>query len=145
MRTPYSQIYVHLVWSTWDRAPLVTEELRTPVFACFQAECHSLGAELLAVGGMEDHVHLLVRFPTTVAVADLVKQLKGASTHMVTHRLAPGTTFRWQGGYGAFTISRGHLQKVRDYIRDQQQRHGEGLIDPVIEPPSSPSEPPPPS
>lgn len=119
MRAPYTQLYLHLVWSTWNRLPLLVPRAQSTAYDSFRAECEQMGAAALAVGGMLDHVHLLVRFPTTVSVAGLVKQVKGASSRLLSLQLADaGRPFKWQGGYGAFTVSRSHVPRVRAYIRD---------------------------
>jgi putative transposase len=88
LRRAGNAVYVHLVWGTWDRLPLVTEALRPMIYRAIGAACAEMGAEVVALGGIEDHVHLLVHLPATVAVADLAKRVKGASSHLVTH--APG-------------------------------------------------------
>jgi REP element-mobilizing transposase RayT len=105
VRQPFTQIYVHLIWSTWDRLPLISPELREAIHACIQAECRELKADVLALGGVEDHVHLLVRLPTTLPVATLAKQVKGAPSHLVTHRLEHQDGFKWQGGLGALVAA----------------------------------------
>jgi putative transposase len=133
VREPFTQLYVHLVWATWDRLPLLDEEFRAPVYACLQAECRELKVEIVAMGGVEDHVHLLVRLPTTVTIAQLVKQLKGSSSHLVTHRLPKPDGFKWQGGYGAFTVSKADVPRVQDYILNQEQHHREGRLDAEVE------------
>jgi len=127
------QVYIHLNWATWDRLPLLSDELRPDVYACIQAGCDALGAEVLAIGGTEDHVHLLVRLPTTVSVATLVKQVKGASSHMVTHELIPENGFRWQGAYGAFSVSRSDVSRVCDYIARQEEHHRDQILDHDLE------------
>lgn len=134
MRRPWTELYLHLVWATWDRLPLITEVIRGPVYACIQAECKSLGAEVIAVGGVDDHVHLLVRVPASLAPAMLVKQAKGASSHLVNHQLDPGTVFKWQGGYGAFSVSKRLVPKVRDYILRQEEHHRSGTTHAAVEP-----------
>jgi REP element-mobilizing transposase RayT len=123
MRGVYLKLYVHLVWSTWDRLPLITPELAGPIYRCFLSECSGQGVEMLAAGGMPDHVHVLVKIPSTVTIAVLVKQLKGVSSHLVSHVLAPGSYFRWQGSYAAFSVSRWDVAKIRGYIRRQKQHH----------------------
>ncbi len=133
MREPYTQLYLHLVWATWDRLPLLIPELQAPVYGCIQVECHSLKAEVIALGGVVDHVHLLVRFPTTISVADLVKQVKGSSSHLVTHRLPVPEGFKWQGAYGAFTLSKAEVPRIRDYILNQEQHHAEATLDAELE------------
>jgi REP element-mobilizing transposase RayT len=128
MREPYHQLYVHLVWSTWDRLPSLTPDRQKAAFACIQAECKEMGVEPVALGGVEDHVHLLVRIPPTVAVSALVKQVKGVSSHLLTHAV-PGTDgFRWQGGYGAFTIAKAGVPEVVEYVRSQQEHHQSGSV-----------------
>lgn len=133
MREPYTQLYLHLVWATWDRLPLLTEKLRPPVYGCIQAECKQLEANVLAVGGIADHVHLLVRIPTTITVAALVKQVKGASSHLVNQRLMARDSFKWQGGYGAFTVSKADVPRVRDYILHQEEHHRAKTLDDDLE------------
>jgi REP element-mobilizing transposase RayT len=125
MRGSYTQLYVHLVWSTWDRLPLVTPAIQEQVYACIIASCEKLSVQVIAIGGIEDHVHLLVRIPSTVSIAEVVKQVKGASSHLVTHVLVPGEFFKWQGAYGAFAISKNHVNRVRDYVLNQKEHHRE--------------------
>jgi putative transposase len=128
MRAPYTQLYVHLVWATWDRWPWLEPELRTAIYAAIQAQANRVGADLAAIGGMPDHVHVVTRFPTTISIADLVRKLKGATSHLVTHEVRPGESFRWQGGYGAFTISKSGLPRVREYVLNQEQHHTAGSL-----------------
>ena len=129
MREPWTQLYVHLVWACWDRLPLLSKEIEQSIYACIQEECFRLRCESIAIGGTEDHVHLLTRFPTTITIADLTKQVKGSSSHLITHRLAHREPFKWQGAYGAFTVSRAEVPRVRAYILNQKQHHREGTLD----------------
>jgi len=123
MREPYTQLYIHLVWATWDRLPLITSEVERMVYGNIQAKCADLGAALVSIGGTENHVHVLVRLPATISVADLVKHLKGASSHLVTHRAPSPTPFKWQGGYGAFTLGKEQVEACRRYIARQREHH----------------------
>ena len=123
MRRNLTAVYIHLVWGTWDRLPLLTDELLPAVYRAIGAKATELGASMVAVGGTEDHVHLLVRLPMTLAIADLVKGVKGSSAHLVTHELAPGTSFKWQGSYGAFSVSPRQRAQVTDYIARQREHH----------------------
>jgi putative transposase len=127
------QLYVHLNWATWDRLPLLAGELKSAVYACIQAECNMLRAEVIAIGGTEDHVHLLVRLPTTVSVASLAKQVKGASSHWVTHGLTQEDGFKWQGSYGAFSVSAADVPRIRDYVLNQEAHHRDQTLDDDLE------------
>jgi putative transposase len=88
----------------------------------------------LAIGGVADHVHLLVRFPTSVSLARLVQQLKGSSSHLVNH-LHPEVRrrFRWQGGYSAFTLARRDVPAVSRYILRQEEHHRSRKLSPALE------------
>lgn len=127
MRTPYTQVYVHLVWATWDRQPLLNGEAEAAAYACIRTECSVMGVEVVALGGLEDHVHLLVRLPMTLAIASVVKQVKGASSHMLTHKVGY-EDFKWQGAYGAFSVEKKSVPMVQHYVECQKARHADGSL-----------------
>jgi REP element-mobilizing transposase RayT len=113
--------------------PLLDGSFQQAIYACIHAECNMLNVEVLALGGVEDHVHLLARLPTSVAVPDVAKQMKGSSSHLATHGLGH-TGFKWQEGYSAFSVSRWDVPKIADYIRGQEEHHRLHLTKPVLEP-----------
>ena len=135
MRAPYTQLYLHLVWATWDRHAFLVREVRQAVYECIQAECVNLRVDVIAIGGIEDHVHLLVRVPPTIAPADLVKRVKGASSHMVNHDIHAPFYFKWQGAYGAFSVSKRHVPLIREYVLGQAEPHRDLSLYPLLEPP----------
>jgi putative transposase len=87
-----------------------------------------LGCQLLAIDGIEDHVHILVSLPATLSVALLLRDVKGASSHLVTHEIKPGEFFKWQGAYGAFTVSKSDLDAVAGYIKNQKAHHASNRL-----------------
>ena len=133
MREPFTQLYVHLVWSTWDRLPLLTPEVIEIVSDAVGRECLDLGADVIAFGAVIDHMHLLVRIPPKLSVSALVKQVKGSTSHLLSQRM--GIPFKWQGGYGAFTVSKGMVQRVRNYVLNQEAHHAYGTVVSAAEPP----------
>jgi REP element-mobilizing transposase RayT len=118
-----TQLYLHLVWATWDRLPFITSRVEPQLHAALAAKCHELSCLPLAIGGMPDHVHVLLCFPATITVAVIAKNLKGSSSHLMTHTLAPGAEFKWQGSYGAFTVSKSGVAGVIGYIHGQKAHH----------------------
>lgn len=68
-------VFLHLVWATWDRRPLLHGDIERQVHRAISAKCEELEVKLVALGGVEDHLHLLVRLPSTLTIADLVKHL----------------------------------------------------------------------
>jgi REP element-mobilizing transposase RayT len=79
MRSNCTQLYLHCVWATWDRLPLITSDIQQIVYAAIVQQSKNLGCTVIAVGGIADHVHLLVGFPPTLTVSELLKQVKGSS------------------------------------------------------------------
>ena len=123
MSSSYHQLYVHLVWATFKRLPLITLAVEPQLHSVISAKVESLGCATLAVGGIEDHVHLVARFPPTAAISDLAKAAKGASSHFMNHVATPQMRFQWQEGYGAFTFSKLSIDDVVAYVRNQKTRH----------------------
>ncbi len=116
-------MYIHCVWATWDRLPLVTADIKQQIYAVIINECKKMKCTAIAIGGIEDHVHLLAGFPTTITIASLAKQVKGSSSHCVNHVIRPNQFFKWQGSYGAFTVSHSGINRVANYIRNQEDHH----------------------
>jgi putative transposase len=128
MRRNKLALYLHLVWATWDRLPLITADIERRLHRNIESEAQKQGCTVLALNGTEDHVHLLVSFPTTITIADLVKQVKGVSSHFVNETLQPASQFKWQGSYGAFTVSRWDVDKIIEYIKRQKEHHASGEL-----------------
>ena len=123
MRAPYTRLYLHLVWSTWDRLPLITTELEARLYPAILAKCKELRCEPVAVGGIEDHLHLLTRLSPTISISELVRELKGSTSRLMNLSISPGSVFKWQGGYGAFTLRSSEVDVVRAYIQNQREHH----------------------
>ena len=128
MRAPWHEMYIHVVWSTWNRLPLITSELIPHIHRILAAKCNALDCPPLAIGGVEDHIHVFARFTPTVAVSSLVKEMKGSSSHAITHVIRPGEFFKWQGGYGAFSVSRRHVEMISAYVLNQVSHHKAGTV-----------------
>jgi len=126
------RVWVHLVWTTWDRQPLLLADVRDEVFALIARQARRKGCPVVVVGGTEDHVHVLLTLPATVSVAELARQCKGATARFANK--AGTSPIRWQGGYGAFSVGESEFAAVRSYIEHQQQHHAHGTFDQRMEP-----------
>jgi putative transposase len=80
-------------------------------------------AVCLEIGGVSDHIHVLAGIPPSIAVADLIRDLKVSSTKWLQQTVLQRGSFAWQEGYGAFSVSRGHIDPVAQYIRNQEKHH----------------------
>jgi REP element-mobilizing transposase RayT len=124
MPRSFSSVHIHVVFSTKDRRPLLTNlSLRQDVHNCLGRIAKEHGCEPLIVGGVADHVHILCGLGKTISQADLVKELKRVSSLWVKERDSRLNEFNWQGGYGAFSIDTYGIERVRHYIAKQEQHH----------------------
>ena len=118
------QIYVHLVFSTKNRQPFLTDRaFRGRVHAYLCGICKNLGSPSLQTGGVEDHVHILCRLGKTSDVASLIRDLKKDSTNWIKAENPSLAEFHWQAGYGAFSVSPGHVDALIKYIANQEEHH----------------------
>ena len=114
--------------------PLVTPEIEAEVYRVIETEAKRLGCDVLAIGGMPDHIHLVVTLPATVTFGQLAKQVKGVSSKFTTDRLLPPESFfKWQEGYGLFTLSRNHIERAVAYVQRQKLHHASGHLWPEWE------------
>jgi putative transposase len=112
---------------------MVSAEIEAELYRAIGTKCVDLRCPPRAIGGTTDHVHLLARLHPSIAVAHLVAEVKGFSSHAVTYGLATGSHFRWQKGYGAFSVSRDDLPAVESYVRNQKRHHEIQAIEPGLE------------
>ena len=123
-RHAYTRCWVHLVWGTWRRRPVLDRPLRPRLHAFLAACARDAGLYVRAHFVNPDHVHVLLDLPSSRSIADVVKQLKGSSARWINAEgLVPGETFRWARGYGAFSVSHSALPAVARYIADQEAHH----------------------
>jgi len=126
-RNVYSDIFLHIVWRTKDNAPMVREGFRDELHAFVQQRCDRTdGVRCHAVGGTTDHVHVAVRVPPTLQVAEWIGKLKGASSYYVNNELGHTKALQWQTGYGVVSFGRKPLPFVVEYIQNQEEHHGAG-------------------
>lgn len=120
MSHSYAQNHIHLVFSTKQRQTMIPRESFRRLWSYLAGICKNHGMIAFAVGGMEDHIHVLFRLPPTMTLAKAVTLLKSNSSKWMRER---GTKFAWQEGYGAFSVSSSSLQAVIDYIDTQDEHH----------------------
>jgi putative transposase len=124
---------VHFVWATWNRMPLITEEIEAELYRYIRGVCEKLDCPVLAVGGMSNHIHLLVAYHATITLAEIMGAVKGSSSRFVNTELRPGEFFKWQGSYAAFGVSPHDKRMDINYILNQKQHHADGTIWPNAE------------
>lgn len=122
MPSTHLSLHYHLIFSTKDRLALINHEWRDRLHAYLGGIVHDLGGVPEIIGGVEDHVHLLVGLRATHRLADVLREIKAGSSkwiHEEIHQLG----FTWQDGYGAFTVSASRVAAVKNYIARQEEHH----------------------
>ena len=123
MPQSHSQVIVHLIFSTRNRAPLLGADLRPRLHAYLAVVCRDLHAEAFRVGGVVDHVYLLATLPRTLSQADFVEALKKTSSKWAKTLAEETQDFSWQRGYGVFSVSPSQSAAVARYIENQEEHH----------------------
>ncbi len=120
-----ARIWLHIVFSTKERrAYLQNADLREEMFRMLGHHANEAECPPARIGGWIDHVHVLCGLSRTIAVADLVEVLKRETSKWAKGRAADLSTFHWQNGYGAFSVSQSLVDQVVDYIEQQPEHHG---------------------
>jgi REP element-mobilizing transposase RayT len=114
---------VHFVWGTAGREPLLRKEWRQRLHNYIGAVLDSKNAKLIAAGGLEDHVHVLVSLPATLTLADAANAMKANSSRWIHENAPQSKGFDWQRGYGAFSVSKSAEPQVSRYIDNQEEHH----------------------
>lgn len=117
----YSALWVHLIWSTKNREPLLLKPFRLEVFKLIKSITNDHEIYLDCINGIDDHVHLLIRLRTDQSVAEVVKIIKALSWEY--YRYNEETPLIWQDGFAAFSVSPDNLSRVRGYIYNQEKHH----------------------
>lgn len=123
MANTYTSLQYHVVFSTKKREYWLTEDVCARLWPYLGGIARENGMKALEVGGVADHVHMLIAVPPTLSLPKAMQLLKGASSRWVHENYPTLDAFGWQDGYGAFTVSESQIQTVRNYISNQPEHH----------------------
>lgn len=123
MSHSYVNQLMHCVFSTKERRPLIMPALQERLFPYMGGIARKNKMKLIAAGGVEDHVHLLISLPKTLDIAHAMQLIKGGSSKWIHEMFADQRLFEWQEGYGAFSIGIGEVKRTVDYINRQAEHH----------------------
>lgn len=118
-----SQIILHIVFSTKDRVPFINPEIEEELHAYLGGVLRNIGCPAIAIGGPDDHIHILCRLSRTCAVSDLIEEIKTSSSKWIKTKGPNYRKFSWQGGYGAFSIGQSQVEAAVRYVRNQREHH----------------------
>jgi REP element-mobilizing transposase RayT len=118
-----AKVYIHAIFSTKNREPLLADNWRDELFRVLGGAANNLGCQSLIVGGVADHVHMLFQLTRTITIADAIGKIKSSSSAWINQTRGLILPFHWQAGYGAFSASQSNIEALREYIRRQPEHH----------------------
>jgi putative transposase len=123
MANTYSQIYIQIVFAVQGRQCLIQPDHKEEIHKYITGIVTRQKQKLLQINGVSDHVHLLIGLKPNIALSDLVRDIKADSSKFINERRWVKGKFHWQEGFGAFSYGHSQLDRVIQYIRDQEKHH----------------------
>ena len=117
-----NRVWIHAVWSTKWRYPLISREMEEKIFQHIREQLEDMGCQVSIINGMPDHIHCLFRLSRERSIAEVMKQIKGSSSHFINQIQMFHKKITWQSGYGVFSVSESALPIVYGYIKNQKSR-----------------------
>ena len=130
---PYCRLFYHFVWGTKNGEPLIESGWENSLHNVIAAKAAKLEAMVHAVGGTDNHIHLVASVPPKVALSTFIGQVKGNSSHWVNNDLNLGYQFAWQSEYGVVSFGGKQLDMVVRYAKNQREHHAGGKAIPMLE------------
>ena len=123
MPNTYTQIHIQFVFAVKFRKALIEDSYKQELYQYITAIVQSYGHKMLAINGVADHIHIFIGMRPTQSISDLMQDIKGNSSKWVNDKKFLKVKFEWQGGYGAFSYSKSHVQNVINYVKNQEKHH----------------------
>ncbi len=123
MAGTYSQIYIQIVFAVKFRECIIDNSWEEELYKYISGIVKNKGQKMLAINGMPDHVHIFLGIKPSCCLSDLVREIKKSSNSFINEMKFCRGNFRWQEGFGAFSYSHSHIDRVVKYILNQKQHH----------------------
>ncbi len=123
MANTYTQIYIHAVFAVQGRQSIIPRERRDELAKYITGIVRNRDQKLIAIGAVKDHIHMLIGLRPTIALSDLIRDVKAGSSSFINTQHWVRGRFSWQEGFGAFSHSRAELDAIAQYIQRQEEHH----------------------
>ncbi|WP_026727413.1 IS200/IS605 family transposase [Flavobacterium denitrificans] len=123
MSQSFTKLWIHAIWATKNRKELIDYSIEKNLYDFIWQDLTELGCSVRIINGMPDHVHVLFLQNPQKTITDIVKQIKGSSSHFMNRGEFILEKFAWQTGFGAFSVSESQLNVVYNYIKNQKEHH----------------------
>ncbi|MBU0696737.1 MAG: IS200/IS605 family transposase [Bacteroidetes bacterium] len=119
----FNKIWIHAIWSTKERMLLINSSVENKVYQFIAEQLREQGCPVRIINGMPDHIHCLFLLSPQKSIAEVIKQIKGSSSHFINQNNIIDDKFAWQTGYAAYSVSESVVEKVYEYIKNQKSHH----------------------
>ena len=119
----YNKIWIHAIWATKERMPIIHSNIEYKIHQFISEQLRAQGCLVRIINGMPDHIHCLFLLSPQKSIAEVIKQIKGSSSHYVNQNDLTSKKFAWQTGYAAYSVSESVVEKVFQYIKTQKEHH----------------------
>ncbi len=119
----FNKIWLHAIWATKERKPFILSKVESKVYSFMRNQLKEMDCPVRIINGMPDHVHCLFLLNPQKSVSDIIKQVKGSTSHFINTQDFLTEKFAWQTGYATYSVSESQLEKVFHYINNQKQHH----------------------
>lgn len=123
MSHSFNKIWIHAIWSTKERFPLIDYSIENKVYQFISEQLREQDCPVRIVNGMPDHIHCMFLLNPQKSITEIIKQIKGSSSHFINQNNLTSEKFAWQTGYAAFSVSESVVEKVFLYIKNQKSHH----------------------
>jgi len=123
MSHSYRKIWIHAIWSTKERMPLIHKTIESEIHKFISEQLMEMGCPVRIINGMPDHIHCLFLLNAQKSIAEVIKQIKGSSSHVINQNNLTEQKFSWQTGYAAYSVSESVVDRVFQYIKNQKAHH----------------------
>jgi REP element-mobilizing transposase RayT len=123
MAGTYSQVYIHIVFAVKDRENLISKNWKDDLYKYIAGIIKGKNQKPIIINGMSDHIHAFVGLHPSMAISDLVRDIKNNSSKFINEQKWVRGKFSWQEGYGVFSYSHSHINAVYQYIKNQEEHH----------------------
>ena len=119
----FNKIWIHAIWATKERMPLIQPNIEQKTYQFISDQLREQGCPVRIINGMPDHIHSLFLLNPQKSIADVIKQIKGSSSHFINQNNLLDKKFAWQTGYASYSVSESGVEKVYQYIKNQKSHH----------------------
>jgi len=123
MSQSLNDIILHIVFSTKERRPWIQVAIENELYQYICGVCRNLNCPVIKINGVEDHVHILLQLGRVISTSKLISEVKSSSSQWIKTKGDQYCDFAWQGGYGAFSVSRPSIEAVTKYLSSQKEHH----------------------